>query len=94
MYVTAEGKAFRQQASKQIGFLGLDLGISRPVAVRVELFPPNRMRRDLDNYGGKALLDAITHAGVWKDDSLVRKLTIEWGEVRKNGETQITIEVL
>ena len=35
-------------------------------------------RPDADNYG-KALMDAMTQAGVWKDDSLVGRIAITAG---------------
>ncbi|NBW22487.1 MAG: RusA family crossover junction endodeoxyribonuclease, partial [Caulobacteraceae bacterium] len=38
------------------------------VRVVIEAFPPDRRKRDLDNIL-KSLLDALTHAGVWEDDS-------------------------
>ena len=42
-------------------------------------------RPDADNYG-KALMDAMTQAGVWKDDSLVGRIAItkRW---TRSGET-------
>ncbi|MCW6615915.1 RusA family crossover junction endodeoxyribonuclease, partial [Yersinia ruckeri] len=39
----------------------------------------------------KAPLDALTHAGVWADDSQVKKLTMEWGPVTKGGKVDIQI---
>ena len=62
----------------------------RPVSVDIIAHPPNRARRDLDNLP-KAILDALTKARVWDDDSLVHDLRIRWGEVRKGGEIEITI---
>ena len=35
-------------------------------------------RGDVDNYG-KSVLDAMTQSGIWQDDSLVAKLTLEKG---------------
>lgn len=35
----------------------------------VTLCPPDKRKRDMDNFAGKALLDALTLAGVWADDS-------------------------
>ena len=64
-----------------------------PVSVDIIAYPPNRARRDLDNLP-KAILDALTKARVWEDDSLVRDLRIRWGEVRKGGEIQITINAM
>jgi len=48
--------------------------LAGPVAVRVDLYPPDRRRRDIDNHAGKALLDAIADAGLLGDDSQVREL--------------------
>ena len=45
------------------------------VAVRIEAQPPDRRVRDLDNLL-KAPLDALTHAGLWVDDSQIDELTI------------------
>jgi crossover junction endodeoxyribonuclease RusA len=45
--------------------------------VRVEIIAamPDRRRRDLDNIQ-KAILDALTHAGVWEDDSQVDDIRV------------------
>jgi len=58
--------------------------------VEIILFPPDARRRDIDNYN-KALFDALTHAGVWEDDSQVKRMLVEWGPVTKKGRVEITI---
>lgn len=45
------------------------------LTVHVEAWFPDRRRRDLDNLL-KSLLDSLTHAGVWQDDSQVVDLRI------------------
>ncbi len=69
-------------------------GIPKPVTVDVEvnitLYPPDRRRRDLDNYN-KALFDALTNARVWVDDRQVQRMQIEWGHVVKQGKVDMTI---
>ena len=50
--------------------------------VRILLFFPTRRRCDIDNRV-KPILDALTRAGVWKDDVLVNRITVERGEVDK-----------
>lgn len=42
----------------------------RPIAVRIEIHPPDDRRRDCDNVQ-KAVLDALQHAGAFWDDSQV-----------------------
>ena len=45
-----------------------------PVEVSIDLHPPDNRRRDVDN-SLKCTLDSLTYAGVYEDDSLIRKLT-------------------
>lgn len=45
------------------------------VAVIIEAWMPDKRRRDLDNIP-KAILDSLTHAGVWDDDSQIDHLQI------------------
>lgn len=46
--------------------------------VEIVFFPPRRGKIDVDNRN-KAILDALTRLGVWKDDSLVVRLTTTRG---------------
>lgn len=61
------------------------------LAVRLELWTPDRRARDLDN-PTKAILDAITAAGLWPDDKVVDRLLIERAGVKPGGEVLATIE--
>jgi crossover junction endodeoxyribonuclease RusA len=56
----------------------------------VVLYPPDKRIRDLDNYM-KPLLDTITKADVWQDDSLVEQLCIYRGEIVKPGSVFVRI---
>lgn len=47
-----------------------------PLAVQIEVYPPDNQRRDLDNTM-KALLDALQHGGAYRDDSQIVCLVIE-----------------
>lgn len=60
------------------------------VAVRLELWPPDRRIRDIDNYA-KAIFDAMTHAGVWRDDSQVDELHIYRMGVQAPGAAVVEI---
>jgi len=90
--ISASGRSFRTNA---IGAVYEQLKrrpnpITVNVAVAVILYPPSRQTRDLDNYL-KAIFDSLTHAGVWADDSQVKRFTVEWGAVTKFGKAEITI---
>lgn len=67
---------------------------STPIAYRVKVhiqwYPPDRRIRDIDGIL-KAILDLLTRAGIWDDDSLVDFLSVERGEVVKGGKVVIYI---
>ena len=55
--------------------LGVKFGAADSVGVKIVLYLKSKGRSDLDNYA-KAMLDAMTSAGIWDDDSQVDKLEI------------------
>ncbi|WP_407065701.1 RusA family crossover junction endodeoxyribonuclease [Enterobacter kobei] len=62
----------------------------QPTQVEIILYPPDARRRDIDNYN-KALFDALTHAGIWEDDSQVKRMLVEWAPQVPGGKVEITI---
>lgn len=91
VFISQKGKKFRDQViqdvceqlagfEKQYGRLRLD----------VVLFVPDKRRRDIDNVQ-KPLLDALTHAGVWDDDSQLDQITIYRGAHTFDGKTYIRV---
>jgi crossover junction endodeoxyribonuclease RusA len=56
--------------------------IAGPVAISVQLTPPDKRRRDLDNCGFKAVIDLlVSHQIIEADDStIVRRIEAEWVE--------------
>jgi crossover junction endodeoxyribonuclease RusA len=64
------------------------------VCVSLEVIPPDRRKRDLDNLP-KSIFDGLTHAGIWDDDGQIDDLRI-WRSTRKanifRGEVIVTIE--
>lgn len=76
IFIGKKGKKFREQVAldikEQLGGINT---LADSLAVTVILAPPDNRTRDLDNYM-KSLLDAITHSGLWEDDSLIDQLAI------------------
>lgn len=60
------------------------------VFTKVEFYPPNNIRRDMDNYF-KALFDSLTTAGVWVDDSQIKRIESDWFDPIINGKVIIYI---
>ena len=56
--------------------------------MNIQLFPPDRRRRDIDNVL-KPLLDALEHGKAYIDDSQIKKLGVEMFGATKNPKTII-----
>ena len=87
--ISKKGRAYRQSVMAQLA--GAQVYPGR-LAVTLDLHPPDRRKRDIDNYT-KALLDAITHAGVWGDDSQVKTLSITMHEPGKSKAAGVLVRI-
>ena len=88
MYISEEGKEFRRAVF--VLARGVETMTGR-VAVTVTLHAPDKRARDIDNYDGKALFDALTHAGVWKDDNQIDERHTFRGEPVAGGKCVVQI---
>jgi crossover junction endodeoxyribonuclease RusA len=86
--ISPEGIAFRKIVAIRYRPHGKFLG---PVGVTVSLCQPSKHRRDLDNLA-KPLLDALTHAGAWEDDSQVHDLRLFWESRHPMAGAYVTIQ--
>jgi crossover junction endodeoxyribonuclease RusA len=94
--ISEKGRDYRaaviRQVREQLGKIDPRTDL---VAVTVEAFVPDRRKRDLGNLE-KALMDSLTHAGVWVDDSQIDDLRIkrarnDKGELIIAGMVKVTI---
>ena len=94
LVLTKEARDFRADALADILEQGSPrLGNAR-LKLTVTVNPPDRRKRDLDNFGGKAILDALAFARVFDNDEQVDDLRIIRGEVRKPGQVIVKLEAL
>lgn len=91
--LSAEGRKYRANVMASVMEGGWRPRTS-DLDVRIMAFLPDARRRDLDNLL-KASLDALTHAGVWRDDSQIKRLTIEHcGIDRENPRLEVGVSTL
>lgn len=92
--LSQEGRVYRKAAADACLVAKL-VGKQIPdrLALRLVVQAPDRRARDLDNTV-KAVQDALTHAGVWLDDSQIDRLLVERGPVVKGGMVSVTVEVM
>lgn len=89
-YISAKGRIFRNSVIESINEQLPGITLRGKLYVECILHPPDKRRRDLDNYS-KALLDAITAGGLWEDDSQIDQLTFLRGNQVQNGCVRIEI---
>lgn len=66
--------------------------ILRDIGITINVTPPDRRVHDIDNLL-KGLLDSLTKAGLWKDDSQLSRILIQRMPVDPhNGSVHITVE--
>ena len=90
--ISEKGRKFRSDAAASVieQLRRLPKPLLGDLSVHVVLFPPDKARRDLDNYL-KTLFDAMTHAHVWKDDIQIKHMEVSWGPVQPGGSVCLTI---
>lgn len=92
--ISREGRRFRKAVCSALAARpGRNPPLAGRLAVFVTVCPPDRRRRDLDNVQ-KALLDALEHGGVYRDDAQIDLLVVERGPVTPGGKSLVRVEVI
>ncbi len=87
--VSKNGRRFREELLADL--LGkVPRTIVGPVRLSICVMPPDRRKRDLDNLL-KPVLDGLTAAGVWQDDSQVDELFLRRGDVTPHGRVFVEV---
>lgn len=73
--ISEEGRQYRDAVALQVTLQRARHRTTARLRVEIEAWMPDRRRRDLDNLP-KAVLDSLTHAGVWADDAQIDDLRI------------------
>jgi len=89
MLISRQGRAYREQVGAILRAGGVTPQPGR-LAVHVELYPPDKRKRDVDN-SLKAIGDSLQHGGAFHDDSQIVWLLIEKAEVVPGGTVIVRI---
>ena len=89
--ISAKGRDYRKVVADQVLIQRGSLQLQSRLAVSIVAHVPDKRRRDLDNLL-KSVLDALTHAGVWLDDSQIDSLAIARGPI--GGMLKVSIGVI
>lgn len=89
-FVSKPYRKWRKEAETLIKLARLKPVVGPEAEVVISIKPPDRRKRDRDNYR-KAILDALTRCGVWPDDDIVDSAPVEWDHERKAVGAIVTI---
>ena len=90
----AKARAYQVEAVAALVAAGLNgEAIAGPVKMTITLNPPTLARYDVDGRP-KGVLDALTAAGFWMDDSQVQSMTVEKGVKVKGGNVVVKVWVI
>lgn len=87
--ISADGRAYRKAVSDHVFTQRAAKRLAGRLEVRIYAAMPDKRSRDLDNLL-KSILDSLTHAGVWIDDSQIDVLSIRRGTL---GRAYVIVEI-
>lgn len=92
-YLTAQHRTFRNEVNLRVIAAGSPaFGPDARLVVDIHLTPPDRRRRDCDNFA-KSVQDALQVCGVYGDDSQIDELRVVRGDVVIPGEGSAVVTI-
>ena len=89
IYLSERGREFRKRVCDIVALQKVETTY-QPLQLNIDLYPRSRRKFDTDNFL-KATLDALEHAGVYENDSQVKRIEAEKHEPVAGGRTEVRI---
>lgn len=74
MYLTKRAMDFKLMTIEVVGHRTEPIYKNEELKIEMYLCPPDARLRDLDNFAGKAIFDALMGANVFTDDSQIKHI--------------------
>lgn len=87
--ISREGRAYRKRVCSILRAAGVT-PMSGPLDVELDLHPPDKRRRDVDNVL-KSLLDSLQHGRLYHDDSQIVRLSAEKSFIVSAGKVAVRV---
>lgn len=91
--ISAKGREYRRTVQGIAMAERLPRFGKQRLSMKIEVYPPDRRRRDLDNLN-KCLLDALEKAGIYDNDGQIDRLEIVRMPMEKPGFIRVGIEAI
>ena len=88
--ISEKGRLYRKNVIDECLVANVTNNLKGHLVCTLELYPPCNRRRDCDNHA-KAVLDAMTHAKVYADDSQIIDLRIRMLPKQPPGKVVVTL---
>lgn len=92
MIISERGRKYRVDVLEAVLKQRAVKHLEKDLKINIVVTRPDNRRRDLDNLT-KALLDGLTHAGLWEDDSQIVDMHIAWSKKDGNECAEVMVEV-
>jgi crossover junction endodeoxyribonuclease RusA len=89
--ISREGRAYRMRVCALLAGC-FPQPLSGALEVELHLYPPDRRRRDWDNFQ-KAVWDSLQHAGAFLDDSQIEKAMVEKHEPDGAPRAEVSLQL-
>lgn len=94
MFISKQGKEFRQHVIDIVEKAGYkDLKIDGRLKYIAIYCRHDKRKCDIDNFSTKAVFDALTHSGIWIDDSQLDEISYSRGSLTTDKISRLHITI-